>query len=491
MHKKTGFALRAICLGVLLAILTHIINNVLVPKKYFDNMWPTTSTYKGLYEMKRDTVDILFFGSSHAASGFCPQVMYNSRGIRSYNLACEQQNLLVSYYWLLEAMRYQSPEVVVLDPYVFFNYNKKEALNTQESCTRMAMDPMRWSKVKWTAVNDICRYDTKQSLGSYILRNVRFHDRWTELSEQDFSSVQMQKHYELKGYAPLSEIGKYINIDYAPMDAYNTEDVEEPNELMKVYMDKMVEVCKDRGIDLVLVKTPSNQWFYTRHNAIQRYADDKGLIFIDFNDKKYYDNCGFVFKEDMHDVEHANIWGADKITRYLADYLVEHIDSLANITDEQWEAANEYYNRIVRDCTLKHIDNIDEYFNAINEDRYAILIAVKNDLDNSLIEDMRSRFNLLGLEFNITPGENYAASIYEGKRYEEGGMNSVKISGSTRNKRTDFVIISGGAKGEKECSIILDNCETSLNKQGINFVVYDNETWKIIDSMSYDGSINR
>lgn len=491
MRKNTGFTVRAICLAVLLAILIHIINNVLVPKKYFDNMWPTTSTYKGFYEIHKDTVDILFLGSSHAASGFCPQVMYNCRGIRSYNLACEQQNLLVSYYWLLEALRFQTPEVVVLDPYVFFDYDTKEALNTKESCTRMAVDPMRWSKIKWAAVSDICRYDDKQSMSSYIFRNERFHDRWTELSEQDFSSIQMEKHNELKGYAPLSEIGKYITIDYAPMDTYNTEDVEEANELMKVYMDKMVEVCKDKGIDLVFVKTPSNQWFYTRHNAVQRYADDKGLIFIDFNDKKYYDECDFVFDEDMHDVEHANIWGADKITRYLADYLAEHIDSLEATEDSQWKMTNDYYSKIVHDSTLKHIDNIDEYFAAINEARYTVLIAVHGDLEVSLIEDIRSRLNLLGLEFGVSPGENYVAYICEGNRNEESGKSAVMIQGSTRNKHVEFTIVSGGAKGEKECSVYLDNRETAVNKQGVNFVVYDNETWKVIDSMSYDGSINR
>ncbi len=51
-------------------------------------------------------------------------------------LGAQQQSLPVSYFWLMEALRYQSPSVVVLDT---------EPLNSSEAAVRLAMDSMRWS----------------------------------------------------------------------------------------------------------------------------------------------------------------------------------------------------------------------------------------------------------------------------------------------------------------------------------------------------------
>ncbi|WP_300680574.1 hypothetical protein [uncultured Acetatifactor sp.] len=42
----------------------------------------------------------------------------------------------MSYFWLMEAFRYQSPSVVVLDT---------EPLNSSEAAVRLVMDSMRWS----------------------------------------------------------------------------------------------------------------------------------------------------------------------------------------------------------------------------------------------------------------------------------------------------------------------------------------------------------
>ena len=108
------------------------LNQVLTPKYFYNNTWPTTSTYLGFYKMERNTVDVLFFGSSHAVSSFSPQILYDRYGITSYNLGCEQQNLITYYYLLKEALRFQKPKAIVLDCYILFPYNKTEVLNTSE-----------------------------------------------------------------------------------------------------------------------------------------------------------------------------------------------------------------------------------------------------------------------------------------------------------------------------------------------------------------------
>ena len=83
-------------------------------------MLPTTLSYLNFYEMEEDTIDVLFMGSSLAATSYIPQELYDRYGITSYNLASEKQSPVISYYWLKEALRYQSPKVLILDCYYLF-----------------------------------------------------------------------------------------------------------------------------------------------------------------------------------------------------------------------------------------------------------------------------------------------------------------------------------------------------------------------------------
>lgn len=186
MRKHIKFMCKCMIFLIILFICVENVYRVIVPKFFFSDIWPTTLTYSKFYEEEEDTIDVIFLGSSHAASSFIPQELYNNYGITSYNLGCEQQNLVTSYFWLKEALRYQKPKAVVLDCYFLFLYSGYEPLNSAESCTRKALDYMKWSPVKREAVKTICELDQYQSLVSYYLPNIRYHARWMNLSENDF-----------------------------------------------------------------------------------------------------------------------------------------------------------------------------------------------------------------------------------------------------------------------------------------------------------------
>ena len=141
-------AVRRVCAFLAFALLVsfavYVINRTLMPKYVFGTHGnPMTSTYLGFYEMEEDTVDVLLLGSSQMGAGLNPQDIYDEAGIRSYNLASNNQPLWVSYYWLREALNYQSPKVVVLDCYMLF-FDQ----NIEEDQVRQALDYMKPGLVK-------------------------------------------------------------------------------------------------------------------------------------------------------------------------------------------------------------------------------------------------------------------------------------------------------------------------------------------------------
>ena len=158
-----------------------------MPEYFVDQTWAVTATYQGFYEMDKNTVDVLFFGSSAGVRGFIPQELYNNYGMTSYNLSCEQQNMVSSYYWLCEALRYQDPSVVVLESKFIFEKDKGKL---QDAWFRKAFNHMRFSSVKREAISVSCelvnlqaeedhRID-KQSVISWYLPIIRYHTRWEE-----------------------------------------------------------------------------------------------------------------------------------------------------------------------------------------------------------------------------------------------------------------------------------------------------------------------
>lgn len=317
--KKSFYFVKGMALVLILAVCMMWTNRILLPKYTSSDGWPTTSTFLKFYELEKDSVDVLFLGSSHMAAAVNPIQLGDEFGISAYNLSSEQQNLFISYYWLKEALRFQKPETVVLDCY-FLERISFEPMNSEESFIRKSMDYMKWSAVKQEAVDELCRADSRQSKISYYLTNIRFHERWKSLTESDFASYKEIADYDgLNGYKRLTE--KYGEDDYAPVVDGADLTMGAFAEPMGIYLDKIQTLCNENDIELILIMTP---YFYQDaglHNAISAYAEENQIVFYDFNEETLYDAVNYNFEEDNCEKSHVNENGASKITSYLGRIL--------------------------------------------------------------------------------------------------------------------------------------------------------------------------
>ena len=112
--------------------------------------------------------------------------------------------------------------------------------------------------------------------------------------------------------------------------------------LMAEYLDRIVQLCRDRGVALVLVKTPTVIHTPGRSRAVQDYADEHGLLFVDFNHTDYYySELSYDFWSDNGDGEHANLWGAEKLTDYMGTLLYDELGVEGGGPHPQWDEACE------------------------------------------------------------------------------------------------------------------------------------------------------
>ncbi len=281
------------------------------------------STY-GFYEEPKNTIETIFLGTSVVERGITPMELYEDYGICAYNLASQNQPMMASYYWLEEAYRLhpETLDTVVLDMSII-----KDDFRESSSRYVKAFSGMRLSGVKIRFLRDYS--DGAGEFVSNLFSVLSFHDRWKELTGEDFSKFVVKPKsyllgYEIKYRSAVKLMDSYEEI---AIPLYVVEDDEELDGMYEEnleYFDRMVEFCSDHDIQLVLIKTPQlgeHPWSDEAHNTIQDMADQNQLDFIDFNYLPYFDEIDFSFATDAYDNYHLNLSGATKISDWLGAYL--------------------------------------------------------------------------------------------------------------------------------------------------------------------------
>lgn len=277
------------------------------------------------YNEPKNTLDVIFIGSSHLMCSVYPMELYDKYGIASYVFASSAQLLPQSYYQLKEALRFQNPKMIVLDI-------SSVIYDTKISTTEYAhvqIDNMSFSPVKYEAIWDL--FD-KDSRAEYIFNIIRFHSRWKELGRIDFS--------------PISSCtkGAYVSTDCTPCQPNRTISPNEKYEIFPTaekYLRMILDLCKEKQIEVLLFNAPAVEEHDSlpRCNAVNDIADEYGLEFIDLNLNA--DLISFDPATDYRDPWHCNAKGAMKVTTYLGDFIDTHYKIPDRRNDKNYDFWNE------------------------------------------------------------------------------------------------------------------------------------------------------
>ena len=387
---KRAVWLRGLCFLLLAALLLGGVTQLFLPKAYaLTSPWPATSNAEGIYRLEKNSLDVLILGSSKAYTAVNPQVLYNEASLRAYNLGTDMQTGLVSWYWLQEALRRQNPRCLVLEASAIFPVLGYLPLEVPEAMVRKSIDPMRLSPVKLRAVLDICARDDSQSLESYLFPHIRFHERWKDLGEDDFTLPALRSYAGLMGYSALLDECEID--DYVPLREDDSEEPRAFSPVMEEYMNRIVALCADRGIELVLLCTPDPRATEGENRALRQYAAAHDLPLLDFNTARLMEEIGYDFSVDNADYEHPSLSGAEKISSCLAAFLRDELQ-LTGQADPQWDAAQPVYEQAWADYRLLREESAAAWLSALENDRYTLfLIPGRNpgeDLPSELLQSL-------------------------------------------------------------------------------------------------------
>ena len=337
-EKKAGKRVARVALVLALLFLSGVVlylADLLLRPKYMGDVTEGALTAE-YYEAYGDH-DVLFVGDCEVYENFSTVQLWKEFGINSFIRGGAQQLVWQSYYLLEDALRYETPDVVVFNVLsLMYNEPQNEAYN------RMALDGMRWSKTKWDAINaSMCE---GENMIEYIFPILRYHSRWNELTSDDFKYWFKKDLVSFNGYYLRNEIMPAGDMPpVRPLGDYSFGD-----KAMK-YLDKMTELCKEKGIKLVLIKSPSlyPHWYDEWDENMKQYAEENDLLYINMLEIAESE-IGIDYSLDTYDAGlHMNVTGAEKCSSYLGKVLVEKYGLTDHRDDpdmaEYWDEVTKRY----------------------------------------------------------------------------------------------------------------------------------------------------
>lgn len=304
MKKRVIINIAAICFLVLFLV---VLQELLMPK-YVSEIHEGNLVAEYYDEVKEH--DVIFIGDCEVFSNISPVTLWENYGITSYIRGSAQQLVWQSYYLLEETLAYEKPDAVVFNVLAMkYDEPQKEAYN------RLTLDRMKWSKSKIGAIKASMMKD--EEFMTYMFPILRYHTRWSELSGEDLRYLFNREK--------LSHNGYLMRIDTKPVTV-----IPEGRKLGNYqfgsnsyhYLDKMTKLCKDNGIELILIKSPSvyPYWYGEWDEQMVQYAKDNGLTYINF--LNLTDDMGMDYSKDTYDGGlHLNLSGAEKFTDYFGGML--------------------------------------------------------------------------------------------------------------------------------------------------------------------------
>ncbi|MFT6843538.1 MAG: hypothetical protein ACJASR_002320 [Psychroserpens sp.] len=281
--------------------------------EYYCRTQTTFSIKRKYLENNIKTIKVLILGSSHSQNGLNPEFVEE----KSSNLAFGGQAISIDYFLLdkyIDQMNGLKTVIFEVSPFRFYNdhkigqwnghiysnlYNINYKINSLsiKDYSLIISDPKFFNSIFIDYINPLT---FKYKLNKYGFVTNDFNDRFEKLK---YDSLEIIKSYIMQHDFTDKEIFK----------------------LNELFLKKIIQKCKSKKVDIVLLSTPVYISYYSKipvnakievNNMLNEYKLLFGITILDFsNDKSFslYD-----FKNDNH----LNSKGAEKLTRKIDSILV-------------------------------------------------------------------------------------------------------------------------------------------------------------------------
>lgn len=325
--------IRSVCFFLILGVLLSVTGYALMPKNNSKESGMENEHSRGFYSEPDGSIDVFFLGNSNTYAAFSPIEMWRAYGIQTYTSGVGFERVVEAYTVIKDLLEFHHPKVIVLETDCIFSERK-------------GTDSFG---------------ETFEKILYHEMPIFQYHDRWKTVY---FGDMFKAPDYTWHSYSH----GQYVTAVASPYKGNRkivpTDDCTDIDPISHFYLNLIVSLCRKNNIELMFVCAPcTKSWNYSRHNGVQRYADEKGIDFIDFNllEKEIKLNWA---KDTRDKGTHLNVYGAKKVSTYIGRYLVDKykLPDLRSNKElaKQWDADYKQYNRQINATKAQKPEADDE-----------------------------------------------------------------------------------------------------------------------------------
>lgn len=296
----------------------------------------TQKRFEDFYAQKKDSLDMVFIGSSHSYCTFDPENFDAVFQTKSFQMGTPLQHPDTSYFTLLEILKYQKPKVVVQEIYwdvlddtfemkqanSFFEVLKNEELKKQYIKEVFPLgEKLKYSFLPIRFQQDYFAYESNE-----IEKKI---EKKYDVKKKKAESQTGEEYYRSKGYVycnmnmlsgEYNETNQFKNFDGKDWSMDNTQ---------KKYLKKIIELCKENNIELIFVTAPvanvSMEFiknYDAVHETIADFAKKSEIAYIDYNIVNQ--NIKLFTNDNFRDDAHLNDSGVKIVNTHFIEWLKEN-----------------------------------------------------------------------------------------------------------------------------------------------------------------------
>ena len=418
-----------------------------------------------------NTIDVLALGSSHMQYAFNPGVFLAESGYYSYVFGSACQPFSESYYLLKEVLKNQSPEVVIVD---VFTLLPQSQVCYADGTYYIAMDMMSGEN-RMDAANGLPDSMDRDTALGYTLDLYMNHGNWKKMDLSDTNKILANAKPEEGYFWGLGYVMQEPEIlQYTPLEVLEPDGVTELSDNEKMWIDKFIDLCKEKQIHLMFIKTPyiENQSDANKLAGIWQYLDYKNVEYVDFLSRAE-ELQWFV---DMDgDTWHNNTWGAEIVTKELAGIIREK----GYVTRHKDNEEIHYVYDLAKQATAEYLmkDSNINIYRLLEEGKVypcSVFFRYKGSYSTCIGEYENQAFQALGLNHDFIQDKNhdYYAVVVNGTVVQDGDEPfTTQVNGKTIELTESDILIDGkpvDSNGELQI-VFADNEYRWVNPIGINY----------------------
>ena len=289
--------------------------------------------FEDFYKLPKNSLDIVFLGSSHSYCTFDPEIFDKKLNINSFQMGMPLQHPDSTYYTLKEVLNYQKPKLVVMEVYWDllqnnFELNQVKTLfqvlnNEKLKKEYINKDFPLLEKIKYNV--NILKYQPDYFAYKGNEYNKKIKNKF-HLKEKVKEKQEGIEKYKSKGYV-YSDF-KMLPDEYNKTNQFKNLDGKTFNfsEKQKEFLLKIIELCKKNNIELIFVTAPiaNISMDYIKnyeliYNKILDFSNENNIFYIDYN--MINKNEKILINNNFRDDAHLNHSGAEIVSNHFLNIL--------------------------------------------------------------------------------------------------------------------------------------------------------------------------